>query len=71
MGADGWSDPRVQAEVDRIAAAARAAGRPAMCVALSPEDGRRLIERGFQALLVASGSLIAGAARNFLEALRV
>jgi 2-keto-3-deoxy-L-rhamnonate aldolase RhmA len=72
MGAPGgWSDPRVQAEVDRIAAAARAAGRPAMCVALTPEDGRRLIDRGFQALLVASGSLIAGAARNFLEALRV
>jgi 2-keto-3-deoxy-L-rhamnonate aldolase RhmA len=68
--AGGWSDPRVQAEVDRIAAAARAAGRPAMCVALTPEDGRRLVERGFQALLVASGSLIAGAARNFLEALR-
>jgi hypothetical protein len=42
-----------------------------MCVALTPEDGRRLIDRGFQALLVASGSLIAGAARNFLEALRV
>ncbi len=62
----GWSDPRAQAEVDRIAAA----GRPAMCAALNPEDGRRLIERGFQALLVATGSLIAGAARPFLQALR-
>jgi len=67
----GWSDPRVQKEVDRIAGAARAAGRPAMIVALSPEDGRRLIERGFQALIVSSGSLVANAARNFLEALRV
>ncbi len=66
----GWSDPRVQAEVDRIAQAAHAAGRPAMIVALNPEDGRRLIERGFQALIVATGSLIANAARNFLEALR-
>jgi 4-hydroxy-2-oxoheptanedioate aldolase len=67
----GWSDPRVQAAVDRIAGAARAAGRPAMVVALSHDDGRRLIERGFQALIVSSGSLVATAARNFLEALRV
>ncbi len=66
----GWSDPRVQAEVDRIARAARDAGRPAMIVALDPEDGRRLIERGFQALLVPSGSVIARAARGFLETLR-
>jgi len=66
----GWSDPRVQAEVDRIARAARAAGRPAMIVALDPEDGRRLIDRGFQALLVPSGPVIAQAARSFLDALR-
>lgn len=66
----GWSDPRVQAEVDRIAEAARAAGRPAMIVALNPEDGRQLIERGFQALIVISGSLIASAGRSFLQALR-
>lgn len=66
----GWSDPRVQAEVDRILAAARAAGRPAMLVALDPEDGRRLVERGVQGLLVVSGSVIANAARNFLQALR-
>ena len=67
----GWSDPRVQAEVDRIAGAARAAGRPAMIVALDPEDGRRLIDRGFQALIVVAGAVMARAARNFLEALRV
>jgi 2-keto-3-deoxy-L-rhamnonate aldolase RhmA len=66
----GWSDPRVQAEVDRIARAARDAGRPAMIVALDPEDGRRLVERGFQALLVPSGNVIARAARAFLETLR-
>jgi len=41
-----------------------------MIVALNPDDGRRLIERGFQALIVSSGSLIAGAARSFLQALR-
>jgi 2-keto-3-deoxy-L-rhamnonate aldolase RhmA len=66
----GWNDPRVQAGVDRILAAARAAGRPAMIVALDPEDGRRQIARGFQALLVISGGVIAGAARAFLQALR-
>jgi 2-keto-3-deoxy-L-rhamnonate aldolase RhmA len=57
--------------VDRIAGAARAAGRPAMIVALDPEDGRRLIDRGFQALIVVAGAVLARAARNFLEALRV
>jgi 2-keto-3-deoxy-L-rhamnonate aldolase RhmA len=66
----GWSDPRVQAEVDRIAGAARAAGRPAMIVALDPEDGRRLIDRGFQALIVVAGAVLARAARQFLETLR-
>jgi 2-keto-3-deoxy-L-rhamnonate aldolase RhmA len=67
----GWTDPRVQAAVDRIAAAARDAGRPTMIAALSVDDARQLVERGFQAILVVSGSLIAGAARNFREALRV
>jgi 4-hydroxy-2-oxoheptanedioate aldolase len=66
----GWQDPRVQAEVDRIIRAARGARRPVMLVALDPEDGRRLVERGVQALLVVSGPLIANAARSFLEALR-
>jgi 2-keto-3-deoxy-L-rhamnonate aldolase RhmA len=65
----GWSDPRVQAEVDRIAGAARAAGRPAMIVALDPEDGRRLIGRGFQALIVVAGAVLARAARQFRDAL--
>jgi hypothetical protein len=41
-----------------------------MVAALDPEDGRRLIRRGFQALLVLTGALIAGAARDFLQALR-
>jgi 4-hydroxy-2-oxoheptanedioate aldolase len=66
----GWSDPRVQAEVDRIAGAARAAGRPAMIVALDPEDGRRLTDRGFQALIVVASAVLARAARQFLETLR-
>ena len=66
----GWSEPRVQAEVGRIHQAARAAGRPAMIVALDPEDGRRLLAQGYQALLVITGSLIVNAARGFLQALR-
>lgn len=66
----GWNDPRVQTAVDRIVRAAHAAGRPVMLAALDPEDGRRLIEQGVQALLVLSGPLIANAARSVLQALR-
>lgn len=65
----GWSDPRVQDGVDQIVRAARAAGRPALIVPLDVEDGRRLRQRGFQGLIVISGTLIANAAREFLEAL--
>jgi 2-keto-3-deoxy-L-rhamnonate aldolase RhmA len=66
----GWTDPQVQAAVDRIVQAARAAGRPTIVVALDPEDGQRLWERGFQGLMVVSGSLIAKAAGDFLRALK-
>ena len=67
---DGWRDPRVQAEVRRIHDAARAAGKPTMIVALDHEDGRRLLTEGYQALLVISGTLLASAARTFLQVLR-
>ena len=67
---DGWRDPRVQVEVRRIHAAARAAGKPAMIVALDHDDARRLIAEGYQALLVISGPLIVNAARSFLQVLR-
>ena len=66
----GWNDPRVQEAVERIKDTARAAGKPAMIVALNPEDGRRQVERGFQGLIVISGLLIADAARDMLRALR-
>jgi hypothetical protein len=56
--------------VARIHAAARAAGKPAMIVALDHEDGRRLLAEGYQALLVVTGPLIVNAARSFLQALR-
>ena len=67
---NGWKDPRVQAEVTRIHAAARAAGKPAMIVALDHDDGRRLLAEGYQALLVVSGPMIVNAARDFLHVLR-
>jgi 2-keto-3-deoxy-L-rhamnonate aldolase RhmA len=67
---DGWKDPRVQAEVARIHAAARAAGKPAMIVALDHDDGRRVLAEGYQALLVVTGPLIVSAARSFLQVLR-
>ena len=67
---NGWKDPRVQAEVTRIHAAARAAGKPAMIVALDHEDGRRLLAEGYQALMVVSGPMIVNAARDFLHVLR-
>ena len=66
----GWKDPRVQAEVDRIHAAARAAGKGVIIVALDLEDARRLREQGYQGLMVVTTSLIATAAREFLEAMR-
>ncbi len=66
----GWHDPRVQTEVRRIHAAARAAGKPAMIVALDHDDGRRVLAEGFQALLVVTGPLIVNGARSFLQVLR-
>ena len=67
---NGWKDPRVQAEVTRIHAAARAAGKPAMIVALDHDDGRRLLSEGYQAVMVVTGSVIVKAARDFLHVLR-
>ena len=66
----GWMDPRVQAGVGQITAAARKAGRPTMIVALDAADGQRLIAEGHQALLVITGSVIARAGREALQALR-
>lgn len=66
----GWMDPRVQANVQRILDAAARAGRPSMTMALSHEDGRRLIGQGVRALLVNATMAIADAGRAFLAALR-
>jgi 2-keto-3-deoxy-L-rhamnonate aldolase RhmA len=63
----GWKDPRVQAAVEQIRAAAAGAGKPAMIVALDVADGRELYQRGYQALLVSALALTANAARSFLQ----
>jgi 2-keto-3-deoxy-L-rhamnonate aldolase RhmA len=57
----------VQAEVERIRAAAVAAGKPAMLIALDAADGRALYAQGFQAVMVSALNLTAVAARNFLK----
>ena len=57
-------------EVTRIHTAARAAGKPAMIVALDHDDGRCLLAEGYQALLVVTGPLLVNAARSFLQVLR-
>lgn len=65
----GWKDPRVQAAVEQIRAAAAAAGKPAMIVALDPADGRALYAQGFQLLIVSTCNLVGNAARRFLQEL--
>ena len=65
----GWKDPRVQASVEQIRAAAAAAGKPTMIVALDPSDGRALYAQGFQLLIVSVTSLLANSARGFLKEL--
>ena len=63
----GWKDPRVQAEVERIRAAAAAAGKPTMPIALDAADGRALYAQGFQAVMVSALNLAATAAKGFLK----
>ena len=55
--------------MDRIHAAARTAGKGVIIVALDLEDARRLREQGYQGLMVVTTSLIATAAREFLQAM--
>ncbi len=63
----GWKDSRVQAGVARVLAAATAAGKPAMIVALDPADGRALYAQGFRVLIVSAGAAFTTAARDFLQ----
>ncbi len=63
----GWKNPRVQAEVERIRAAAAAAGKPTMLAALDAADGQVLYKQGFQAIMVSAAGLLTTAARGFLQ----
>lgn len=65
----GWKDPRVQAAVEQIRAAAAAAGKPSMIVALDPADGQALYAQGFRLLIVGATNLLANSARGFLKEL--
>jgi 4-hydroxy-2-oxoheptanedioate aldolase len=67
----GWSEEPVQANVERIRAAAAAAGKPIVGVALNEEDGRRLLARGFDAIQVSVAGTMARAFGAFLEATAV
>jgi 4-hydroxy-2-oxoheptanedioate aldolase len=63
----GWKDPRVQANVEKIRAAAVASKKPAMIVALDVADGQALYAQGFQALLTSACATFTGAAKQFLQ----
>ena len=63
----GLRDPRVQAAVERIRAAAAAAGRPALTLAVDAAAGRALYAQGFLGLIVAPASLLVAACRAFLD----
>jgi len=63
----GWKDPRVQAGVEKFRAAAAAAKRPTLLVALDAADGRALYQQGFQMLVVSAVGLFTGAARTMLK----
>lgn len=63
----GWKDPRVQAAVEQMRAAAQTAGKPAMLLALDAANGRALYVQGFQAIAVSACALFTIAARDFLQ----
>ena len=63
----GWKDPRVQAAVSQVLAAAQGAGKPAMILALDAANGRMLYVQGFRIIMVSACGLFIGAARDSLE----
>lgn len=71
MGLRGqWFHPDVQAGIDATCAAGQRNGKWVGTLALNPEDGRALYERGCQAVFVASSALISSATKGFLDALK-
>ncbi len=63
----GWKDPRVQAAVAQVLAAAKTAGKPAMILALDAANGRALYEQGFQVIMLSACAVFSGAARDVLQ----
>lgn len=60
------TDPRVLAAVEQIRAAAAAAGKPVMTVALDAPHARRLYEAGYLGVIVGITAMLANTARDFL-----
>jgi len=63
----GWKDPRVQAAVEQVRAAAQDAGKPAMLLALDAANGRALYVQGFQVIAVSACATFTTVARDFLQ----
>ncbi len=63
----GWSDPRVQAGVAKVLAAAKEAKKPAMIVALNLGNARELYAQGFQVIMTTALSLMTVSGKEFLQ----
>ena len=71
MGLRGqWFHPDVQAGIDAVCEAGRRNGKWVSTLALNPDDGRQLFERGCHAVFVAASTLIGNGTRAFLEPLK-
>jgi 2-dehydro-3-deoxyglucarate aldolase/4-hydroxy-2-oxoheptanedioate aldolase len=65
-----FGDERYLDAAERILTAARARGKPVGMMAVSPEDGRQLVERGFRCIGFADRALYGGALREAHAAVR-
>jgi len=63
----GWKDSRVQTAVAEVLTSAKAAGKPAMILALDAANGRALYEQGFQVIAVSACAAFTAAAKDFLK----
>jgi 2-keto-3-deoxy-L-rhamnonate aldolase RhmA len=71
LGAPGeFGNPRHTAAVDRVFAAASAAGKPVGALATSVDDARALLAQGYRAVVYGDSILFTGALREALGALR-
>ncbi|HXJ53136.1 MAG TPA: aldolase/citrate lyase family protein [Burkholderiales bacterium] len=61
-------DAKVQAAMDRIIAAAHAAGKPAGVAAPSPQAARQLIARGIDMLIIDAAAVMHVGSKAFMEA---